>query len=56
MDDLTEVFEIVDRHTGRRYMEVIYLTADQAMNAVAGWPKSTQASARVQSVRVATSP
>lgn len=52
---ITEVFEIVDRHTNRRLEERVYLTSNEALNHASTWDPIDQRVARVQSVaRLAT--
>lgn len=50
LNGVTEVFEIVDRHTNRRLEERVYLSSNEALNHVSTWDPIDQRIARVQSV------
>lgn len=52
MADPGEVFEIVDRLSGRRVTETVYLTASDALDRLAKWPEKYHKGYRVQSVVV----
>ena len=52
MNEITEVYEIVDRLTNRRVLEQIFLTAQEALNWIEIKPPMHHSNYRVQSVAV----